>query len=58
MFSKTDTTYKSQTGGYRKYVYAGIAATAAMLGGAALFGDFNTTQDLDADLTTNLVSFL
>lgn len=42
MFSKQDTTFKSQNGGYKKYVYATLGASAAMLGGYALY---NNTQD-------------
>jgi hypothetical protein len=56
MFSK-ESSYKSTNGGYRKYVYAAVGATAAMLGGAALFGDVQTEGDFKSDLQLNLVNF-
>ena len=59
MFSKSDTTYKSQTGGYRKYVYAAIGATAALLGGAAIFGDVqNTEESFSVEAGEHFVNFL
>jgi hypothetical protein len=57
MFSK-DATYKSQNGGYRKYVWAAIGATAAMLGGAALFGNVSNEADFQEDAAVHFVNFL
>ena len=58
MFSKQDQTYKSQTGGYRKYIWATIGATAAMLGGAALFGDVQTHETFNMEAGVHFVNFL
>jgi hypothetical protein len=58
MFSKTDQTYKSQNGGYRKYVWAAIGATAAVLGGAALFGNIQNEESFNQEATEHFVNFL
>jgi hypothetical protein len=54
-FSKTD---KPQAGGYRKYIYAAIGATAAVLGGAAIFGNVQTEEGFNTEAHDHFVNFL
>lgn len=59
MYSASDTSYTSNRGGYRKYVYAAICATAALIGGAALFGDFKEDEVLyDVVASSQLVNLV
>ena len=54
MFSKQD---KQPTGSYRKYIWAAIGATAAVLGGAALFSDVQE-EKFNEEAGVHFVNFL
>jgi hypothetical protein len=58
MFSKSDTQYKSQKSGYRKYVWAAIGASAAMLGGLTFFGSDQKEDYFHAEAGEHFVNFL